>query len=85
VTFSLARPAGHYGTGRNAGIVRAGAPEFPATRPDLDKLARSTLDGLKSAGLYGDDGQVVILNVNKRYCLNGEPPGAGIEIREVAP
>lgn len=34
---------------------------FPCRQPDVDKLQRSTLDGLgpKGAGLYRDDGQVV--------------------------
>jgi hypothetical protein len=32
---------------------------FPGRNPDVDKLQRSTLDGLTQAGLYKDDGQVV--------------------------
>jgi Holliday junction resolvase RusA-like endonuclease len=80
IVFLLARPQGHYRTGRNAGQLRGPAPPYPATRPDLDKLARSTLDGLMLAGLYHDDGQVVRLNVAKRYAAGAIGPGALIEI-----
>jgi crossover junction endodeoxyribonuclease RusA len=65
--FLLARPKGHYGSGRNAGQVRESAPLFPAARPDIDKLARSTLDGLCESGLIRDDSQIVSLHLEKRY------------------
>jgi Holliday junction resolvase RusA-like endonuclease len=82
ITFWLPRPAGHYRTGRNSHLLHYSAPRCPLTRPDLDKLVRSTLDGLKEAGIYGDDGQVVDLSAHKRYAdaINGEKPGAEIEI-----
>jgi Holliday junction resolvase RusA-like endonuclease len=76
ISFRLARPASHYRTGRNAHLLRDAAPEYPDARPDLDKLLRSTLDGLTQAGAYRDDGQVVRLGLALDY---GEP-GAGIEI-----
>lgn len=83
VTFFLARPKGHYGTGRNAGTVRGSAPRHPAVKPDLDKLLRSTLDGLKEAGIYDDDAQVVIVAGVKQYCRSGQAPGASITVREI--
>lgn len=81
VVFFLPRPAGHYGTGRNAGKVKLSAPCTPSTRPDLDKLVRSTLDGLKTGGAYADDAQVVTLSAGKVYAANGQPPGAEITLR----
>jgi crossover junction endodeoxyribonuclease RusA len=65
--FLLQRPKGHYGTGRNAGKVKESSPVFPAVRPDIDKLARSTLDGLGDAGLFSDDSRIVSLALEKRY------------------
>jgi Holliday junction resolvase RusA-like endonuclease len=69
VTFTLARPAGHYGSGRNAGLLRPSAPAFPAVKPDQDKLLRAVCDALRTAGVYRDDAQVVDAQVAKRYQL----------------
>ena len=84
IVFLLPRPAGHYRTGSNSHLLRDSSPPWPATRPDLDKLVRSTLDGLMLAGMYRDDGQVVNLAASKRYAnpYAGQKPGAVIEIRE---
>ena len=46
IIFNQARPKAHHGTGRNADILKASAPEFPTNRPDVDKLVRSTLDAI---------------------------------------
>lgn len=82
VTFFLARPKGHYGTGRNAAVIRASAPRRPAVKPDIDKLLRSTLDGLKEAGIYADDAQVVTITARKQYAEE-RPPGALISVSEI--
>ena len=83
VTFRLPRPKGHYGTGRNAGLLKASAPWFPFGRPDLDKLQRSTLDALGEAGIWGDDAQVVTVYAVKVYA-DDDPPGATIRVRSLA-
>ena len=75
--FSLTRPKSHYGTGRNASAVRESAPGWPDGKPDIDKLARSTLDGLTAAGAWKDDAQVVMLTLAKQY---GELPGCTIRL-----
>lgn len=69
ITFLLLRP-------KSAPKARV----LPTVRPDLDKLARSTLDALKSAGVYADDSQVTDLIVCKRY---GVTAGAEILVRLV--
>lgn len=78
--FMLRRPKGHFGTGRNKGMVKASAPEFPAVQPDVDKLARSTLDGLVEAGLLSDDKLIVSLRAEKRY--TGVHPHCDVTVRE---
>ena len=83
ITFFLPRPAGHYRTGANAHLLRDAAPAYPATKPDLDKLLRSTLDALGEAGCWHDDSQVVDVGMGKRYA-DGRPAGARITI-EVSP
>lgn len=69
VTFFMARPKGHYGTGRRAMFLKDSAPEFPVTRPDTTKLLRGLEDAL-SGVVYADDSQIVTQVVRKRY---GDP------------
>lgn len=68
VTFYIARPAGHYGTGRNAGTVKAGSPRWPAVRPDATKLLRGLEDALTGLA-WRDDAQIVVQLARKRYGL----------------
>src|SRR4051794_25363456 len=44
--FYVQRPRGHFGTGRNVAKLKDSAPSFPATRPDVLKLARGVEDAL---------------------------------------
>lgn len=80
------RPAGHYGTGRNAHLVKDSAPPYPATRTcgDIDKLDRAIYDALTDAGIWHDDSQVVDGWHAKRWVGSGEldRPGAVIIIRQ---
>jgi len=80
--FWLKRPANHFGTGRNAGMIKDSAPLFPAVLPDLDKLVRSSLDGIVAGGAIGDDRQVCTLSASKWYAFSGRPPGCRIVIAE---
>lgn len=80
IRFVLARPKGHYGTGRNGAIVKASAPAHPTVKPDLDKLARSTLDALQEASVYRDDSLIVSLIVTKAYPGDGIEQGAVINV-----
>jgi crossover junction endodeoxyribonuclease RusA len=79
VTFYLARPKGHYGTGRNSGRLRDNAPKVPAGKPDLDKLLRSTCDALDEANVFMDDAQIVAVVMRKQFA-DGRPPGADIQV-----
>lgn len=85
VTFTMARPASHYRTGKHSDELRPAAPAVPVTNPDLDKLLRSTLDGLADGGALVNDSQVVEVVVAKTY-PGGHPdaldaPGAVIVLR----
>lgn len=68
VQFYLARPLGHYGTGRNNGRLKPSAPKFPAVMPDATKLLRGLEDALTGL-VWRDDAQVVIQHVEKLYAL----------------
>jgi Holliday junction resolvase RusA-like endonuclease len=75
MVFSVARPKGHYRTGRNAHLLRDSAPLRPASPPDLSKYLRSSEDALTDAYVYKDDGQIVEYHrAAKVYC--GEDPEA---------
>jgi len=67
--FYRPRPAGHFGSGRNAGALKPSAPAFPTTRPDASKLTRGVEDAMTGT-VWRDDAQVVEQLVTKRY---GEP------------
>lgn len=79
VTFHLARPFGHYGKGKRAGLLTPSAPKHPAVKPDLDKLCRSTLDALK-VGIISDDARVIRLVAAKVYAIGAT--GAHITVVE---
>ena len=49
---------------------------FPTVPPDVDKLARSLLDSCKP--VWGDDSQVVRLEVSKKYATG--QPGVAVTI-----
>ena len=79
--FALPRPKSHYGTGRNSGRIKRGAPHRPPVRPDLDKLARAVGDALTGV-CYRDDAQVVNLCAAKYYVMpSGRLSAPGVEIR----
>lgn len=75
VHFCLERPKGHCGTGKNAGRLKASAPEHPDKTPDIDKLLRAIMDGLTRV-LYDDDKRVVRVEVTKEY----QDPGGRIGV-----
>jgi crossover junction endodeoxyribonuclease RusA len=82
VTFSFPRPAGHFGTGRNAGQLKESAPRWVTSQRcgDLDKLIRGIGDALTAAGVWTDDSLVVSVMAMKGYAAR---PGAFIEVEEV--
>ena len=67
LTFCFARPASHYGTGRNAGKLKPSAPPFHTKAPDVDKLARLVLDAMENAGIVANDAQVIQLQAGKAW------------------
>jgi Holliday junction resolvase RusA-like endonuclease len=62
---------------------------FPATKPDLSKLIRSTEDALTDAGLIADDARIVEYDRAAKVYPGEDPealdaPGVRIELRELA-
>lgn len=75
LVFRLTRPKGHWSP---KGGLKPSAPARPATKPDIDKLARSTLDALTGL-VFDDDSRIVKLSVRKEYAIPGHE-GARIEV-----
>ena len=88
ILFLFPRPKKHFGTGKNANKLKANAPVFviEKNRGDLEKLERSTYDALSqsSGGSAILDDCLVAKNSNmKRYCIDGEKPGALITVSKL--
>ena len=66
VSFVFASPNGHFGTGRNAGVLKSSAPTNKVTRPDVDKLLRAVLDAITGI-VFMDDSQVVKAEASKVF------------------
>jgi len=80
--FLKDRPKGHFGSGRNAGMIRSSAPAHFTTTPDLTKLTRAVEDGLTGI-VWKDDSQVICQATMKRYCRADETPGVQVIIETV--
>ena len=65
--FFMARPKSHY---RSNGVdLKPSAPKiYYAKKPDADNLAKAVLDALTALNVWGDDDQVVVLHVAKKWC-----------------
>lgn len=81
--FYMPRPKSHWRTGRNAGILREGAPLYPTVKPDLDKLARAVFDALSAGGVWRDDSRAVGLSCWKQYADGGKLPGVDVVVRSL--
>lgn len=78
IVFRMARPAYHWGKGKRAGMLAPSAPSVPRGKPDIDKLARSTLDALTGLA-FDDDGRVARLVLTKVWAAPGRE-GATIRV-----
>jgi len=88
ILFLFPRPKKHFGTGKNAKKLKLNAPVFVTekNKGDIEKLERAVYDGLSqsSGGTAILDDCLVVKNTNmKRYCIEGEKPGAIISISSI--
>ena len=76
MNFYQPRPKCHYGSGKNASMLKASAPTHPTGRPDCLKLARQVEDSLTNV-LWKDDAQIVSEHLSKNY---GEPARCEVSV-----
>jgi len=74
--FLFRRPQSHF-RGK-AKQLRHDAPNFHASKPDCDNLAKAVCDALTTLGAWEDDKQISKLNVTKKY---GSESIQGVNIR----
>lgn len=80
LVFKFPRPQYHYGTGRNAGLLRAAAPFWHDKKPDASKLQRAVEDALTDAGVIRDDCQIAQWSGAKEYAT---APGVLIRVEPI--
>jgi Holliday junction resolvase RusA-like endonuclease len=85
MTFWFARPKGHYGTGRNAKLVKESSPRFPCCKgkEDFDNIAKPVCDVLTVLRAWDDDGLIVRAVIAKLYETETERPGCLVVVRRV--
>lgn len=88
IEFVFPRPAGHYGTGKNAGLLKHSAvhlrPRGGTNGGDLDNLAKLVTDALEGVA-YHNDSDIAALTLSKRYVYGAETPSTSIAIRLLLP
>jgi Holliday junction resolvase RusA-like endonuclease len=77
--FVLSRPQGHFGTGRNAHLLKDSAPVWSMSKPDTTKMLRCLEDALTGI-VWHDDNQVAVHVASKRYAHLAETPGAHVTV-----
>ena len=82
--FYFPRPQDHYGTGKNLGKLKASAPKYCQSRPDLDNCIKAIWDALTDERLWLNDSQVVKTWSDKFYEVPPTiKPGVQIVITEL--
>ena len=74
------RPKTHYGTGKNAGVLKASALNWHTSTPDRDNCDKAILDILTGLDFWKNDSQVCDGRVTKRYVCGVEVTGMKIMI-----
>lgn len=87
--FHVARPKGHYGTGRNANLIKPQfADKLPTGRPDLSNLVKLVEDAMVLGEVLPDDDQIVGFYepLRKVYTRSlEEQPRSVIRLKSVRP
>ena len=81
--FVFDRPKSHFGTGKNAGVLKTSAPAHHTGKPDIDNLLKFVCDSLNNVA-FRDDSQIVNKFGSKRYAEAGEESRTEIRLEEVA-
>jgi Holliday junction resolvase RusA-like endonuclease len=64
--FFFSRPKNHYGTGKNASILKSSAPRYHTSKPDIDNCVKFCTDSLNKV-YYRDDSLISEVYTVKIY------------------
>ena len=67
--FYLKRPKSHFGSGKNAGVLKKNAPTYPVCKPDIDNLQKMVYDCLNKV-VWSDDSYIFESYARKEYSCN---------------
>lgn len=85
VRFFFPRPKAHFGSGKNANVLKLSSPKQHTVKPDRTKCLRFLEDALTHV-VWRDDSQVIGGWVYKLYCDSANPhPCVEVQISEGAP
>ena len=82
LVFNMPRPKNHYGTGKNAGVLKKDSPLWFTKKPDKDNLEKAVMDTLTQVGMWVDDSQVCDGRCTKFYAKENKT-GVRIEIKTI--
>lgn len=87
IEFRFPRPKSHFGTGRNATVLKPDAPTFVVSRKygDLSKLIRSTEDAISATSgfpVVEDDALFAVVRATKVYASAEKPVGAVVLVTQ---
>ena len=79
MAFYMPRPSSHYGSGKNAGKLKYGAPAWHIKKPDVDNMEKFISDVCNGL-IWRDDSQIVASMTQKQYDSN---PRTEIQIERI--
>jgi len=74
----FSRPKGHFGTGRNAGVLKESAGFWYPSTPDWDNVGKFVGDAFN--GIFWRDDRLIVHPL--MYEIYGPVPGIGVIVRE---
>ena len=80
--FWFARPKAHYGKRKGQVYIKESAPRSMTSKPDVDNLAKAVMDALTDVDMWGDDAQIIVTEITKRWSNDGSQ-GVDVEIEEL--
>jgi len=82
ISFFIARPKSHFGTGKNSGRLKPSSPKYHTKKPDVDNYIKFYFDVMNEL-VWRDDSQVVSVKACKKYCGPGEIEKTQITIETI--